>query len=149
MIYLSCRNSSHPVFVEKEVKMKLKRCLTPLVFLVLSAASLYIVLAFFTKWIFVWCIYALPILNCCYSHFFLDNWRKSIFFILYNGILVYLPIVAFLIFLAITTEIGDLFLVGCIGFVWCLFWGFIGLIGKKTEKQTEIILPNDIKIPEE
>ncbi len=83
--------------------MKLKKWLAPLIFLVLSAASLYVVLAFFTKWIFGWCIFVLPIPNCCYSIFFLDNWRKNIFFIVYNGILVYLPVVAFLIFLAITT----------------------------------------------
>ena len=128
--------------------MKHKKWLLPLIFFVLSAASLYVVLAFFTKWIFGWCIFLLPIPNFCYSIFFLDNWRKSIFFIVYNGILVYLPVVAFLIFLAFTTEIGDLFLVGCIGFVWCLFWGFLGLIGKKFKKQPEIELPHEIKIPE-
>ena len=128
--------------------MKHKKWLLPLIFFVLSAASLYVVLAFFTKWIFGWCIFLLPIPNFCYSIFFLDNWRKNIFFIVYNGILVYLPVVAFLIFLAFTTEIGDLFLVGCIGFVWCLFWGFLGLIGKKFKKQPEIELPHEIKIPE-
>lgn len=122
--------------------------LLPLIFFALSAASLYVVLAFFTKWIFGWCIFLLPIPNFCYSIFFLDNWRKNIFFIVYNGILVYLPVVAFLIFLAFTTEIGDLFLVGCIGFVWCLFWGFLGLIVKKFKKQPEIELPHEIKIPE-
>ena len=128
--------------------MKHKKWLLPLIFFALSAASLYVVLAFFTKWIFGWCIFLLPIPNFCYSIFFLDNWRKDIFFIIYNGILVYLPVVAFLIFLAFTTEIGDLFLVGFIGFVWCLFWGFLGLIGKKFKKQPEIELPHEIKIPE-
>lgn len=128
--------------------MKHKKWLLPLIFFALSAASLYVVLAFFTKWIFGWCIFLLPIPNFCYSIFFLDNWRKNIFFIVYNGILVYFPIVAFLIFLAISTEIGDLFIVGCIGFVWCLFWGFLGLIGKKCKKQPEIALPHEIKIPE-
>ena len=128
--------------------MKHKKWLLPLIFFALSAASLYVVLAFFTKWIFGWCIFLLPIPNFCYSIFFLDNCRKNIFFIVYNGILVYLPVVAFLIFLAFTTEIGDLFLVGCIGFVWCLFWGFLGLIGKKFKKQPEIELPHEIKIPE-
>lgn len=128
--------------------MKHKKWLLPWIFFALSAASLYVVLAFFTKWIFGWCIFLLPIPNFCYSIFFLDNWRKNIFFIVYNGILVYLPVVAFLIFLAFTTEIGDLFLVGCIGFVWCLFWGFLGLIGKKFKKQPEIELPHEIKIPE-
>lgn len=128
--------------------MKHKKWLLPLIFFALSAASLYVVLAFFTKWIFGWCIFLLPIPNFCYSIFFLDNWRKNIFFIVYNGILVYLPVVAFLIFLAFTTEIGDLFLVGCIGFVWCLFWGFLGSIVKKFKKQPEIELSHEIKIPE-
>ena len=117
--------------------MKHKKWLLPLIFFVFFAASLYVVLAFFTKWIFGWCIFLLPIPNFCYSIFFLDNWRKNIFFIVYNGILVYLPVVAFLIFLAFTTEIGDLFLVGCIGFVWCLFWGFLGLMRKKSPKAEE------------
>ena len=129
--------------------MKHKKWLLPLIFFALSAASLYVVLAFFTKWIFGWCIFLLPIPNFCYSIFFLDNWRKNIFFIVYNGILVYLPVVAFLIFLAFTTEIGDLSLVGCIGFVWCLLWGCIGMIGKKSDKQSDFTLPHEIIIPKD
>ena len=129
--------------------MKRKKWLPPLIFLALSAASLGVVLAFFGKWIYGWCIFVLPIFNVCYTHFYLDNWQKDWFFILYNGILVYLPIVVFLIILAIKSDIGDLFLVGCIGFVWCLLWGFIGLIGKKSRNQPEATLPPEIKIPKD
>ena len=129
--------------------MKHKKWLLPLIFFVLSAASLCVMLAFFGKWIYGWCIYALPVFNVCYTYFFLDNWRKDIFFIIYNGTLVYLPIVVFLIIVAINSDIGDLFLVGCIGFVWCLFWGLLGTIGKKAEKKPNVTLPSEIKTPEE
>ena len=129
--------------------MKHKKWLLPLIFFALSAASLYVVLTFFGKWIYCWCILVLPIFNVCYTHFYLDNWRKDWFFILYNGILVYLPVVVFLIILAIKSDIGDLFLVGCIGFVWCLLWGCIGMIGKKSDKQSDFTLPPEIIIPKD
>lgn len=114
--------------------MKLKKWIVPWTFLILSASSLALVLAFLAKWIVIWFISVLPILNFCYSRFFLEGCQKKTAFIVYNGFIVYLPVAFLTIAFALGSNIGEFFLVGCLGFAWCIFWGLLGNpdVSKKT-----------------
>ena len=146
MIYLSCKNSSHPVFHKKEIKMKLKRWLLPpaaIVFgialfflfgLILSLIDSITADAIITITLSNLCLILPAIFSFFYGFKCLADANRNFPFILYNAFLFAAP-VALSVFL---THNAFSLILSPILLVVCLISGMLGVfISKKNEKQPE------------